>query len=140
MRSGLLFGVISVTVLAAISHTDAWAKSSDLGALGLMLIPVSTSGSCELLASENDQKPLVRPKPGELNVFGFGMGCPKEIKTANGTARVVTFERYQVFDYAFVGYRPNGAAMKVVRNFSVKRRGFTGYRGFRYVFYPSPNR
>lgn len=140
MTLARLFGALSVVTMMTLCHAGAFAKaSSDLSAVGLMFIPLANNPTCELLASQNDQEPLIRPKPSELNVFGFGTDCPKEVKTTKGTARVVTFKEYRVFDYAFVGFRPNGTAMKVVRNFSAKRRGFTGFIGFRYVFYASPN-
>ena len=140
MKSIQMMGAVSIVTVAALWHPSAMANTpTDLSALGLKTIPVATNSSCELLAPLHEEKPLVRPKPKELNVFGFGTDCPREIETAEGTALVVTFKEYRIFGYAFVAFRPNGAAMKVVRNFSAKRRGFSGFRGFRYVFYASPS-
>ena len=105
-----------------------------LSSAGLQFIPV---GVCQVLAQAGRQEPLVRKKLDELHVFAVGESCPKTLETSQGPARVLSFTRYLVSNYAFIGFRQNGAAVKIVRNFSAKRRS-AGFRGFRYIFYPVP--
>jgi hypothetical protein len=105
-----------------------------LSSAGLQFIPF---GACQILAQAGRHEPLVRKKPDELHVFAIGESCPKMLETSQGPARVLTFTDYLVSNYAFIGVRQNGAAVKIVRNFSAKRRS-AGFRGFRYIFYPVP--
>jgi hypothetical protein len=107
-----------------------------LSSAGLQFIPF---GACQILAQVGRQKPLVREKknPDELHVFGLGESCPKMLETPQGPARVITLTNYLVSNYALIGFRHNGSSVKIVRNFSAKRRS-AGIRGFRYIFYPVP--
>jgi hypothetical protein len=92
-------------------------------------------GECQILAQAGRQEPLVRKKPEELHVFAMGESCPRTLETSQGPARVLTFTSYIVSNYAFIGFRQNGAAVKILRNFSAKPRS-AGFKGFRYIFYP----
>ena len=103
-----------------------------LSSAGLQFIPL---GACQILAQSRRQEPLVRKKSDELHVFAIGESCPKMLETSQGPARVLTFTSYLVSKYAFIGFRKNGASVKIVRNFSAKRRS-AGFKGFRYIFYP----
>jgi hypothetical protein len=103
-----------------------------LSSAGLQFIPV---GACQILAQAGRQEPLVRQKSDEFHVFAIGESCPKTLQTSQGPARVLTFTDYLVSKYAFIGFRANGASVKIVRNFSAKRRS-AGFKGFRYIFYP----
>src|SRR5687767_11533056 len=107
-----------------------------LSSAGLQFIPL---GACQILAQYRRQEPLVRKKqnPDELHVFAIGESCPKTLETSQGGARVLTLTSYLVSKYAFIGFRANGASVKIVRNFSAKRRS-SGFKGFRYIFYPVP--
>jgi hypothetical protein len=104
-----------------------------LSSAGLQFIAV---GACEVVAQAGRQEPLVRKKnPDERHVFAIGESCPKTLATSQGPARVVTLSDYLVSNYAFIGFRKNGTSVKIVRNYSAKR-GASGIKGFRYIFYP----
>ena len=108
--------------------------------VGLKTVSAPSAASCKFLAPLKEQQPLVRRKSsGELNAFGLGTDCPRNIEMDGESIHVVTFANYEVSHYAFVGYGKKGNAMKIVRNFEGKKRGVSGFKGFRYIFYDARN-
>ena len=141
MNTIRLLAACSVASFLALSP----AKGQDdvelnLRHMGLKTLLVQSATSCELLAPLKKPLPLLRRKSnGELNAFGLGIDCPRNIMMEGESVHVVAFAEYDVSKNAFVGYGKSGNAMKIVRNFDGKTRGVSRYKGFRYIFYAARN-